>query len=443
MILRLLPLATILLFAIGHAPAAQKTRDQMVLSDRDDVLGGGKWIYGDLDKGLADARSTGKPLLVVLRCVPCVACAAFDGEVLRYDAELQKLMERFVRVRIVQANALDLALFQFDTDISFAAFFLNADRTVYGRYGTRSERQHAEKDIAMEGFRAALAGALELHGKYPANKTALAGKQPLPVKLRTPEQYPGLSGKYSATLDYSTGKVAASCIHCHQLGEAQRKVFRADRQPIPDEALHPWPLPDVAGLSLDPKTRANVSGVAAGSAADKAGFKAGDEILSLEGQPLLSIADAQWVLHHATAPAALTAIVRRGANEQKLTLDLDADWRRRSDSSWRTSTWDLRRMATGGLVLKELTEDERRTAGLADGVLGLRVDHVGQYNEHAAAKRAGFLKNDILVDCDDLARKMSESELLRQLLQKRMPGERVPVTVLRGGERLKLELPMQ
>jgi hypothetical protein len=42
----------------------------MVLSDRDNVLGGGKWIYNDLTKGLDEARRTGKPLLVVLRCVP-------------------------------------------------------------------------------------------------------------------------------------------------------------------------------------------------------------------------------------------------------------------------------------------------------------------------------------------------------------------------------------
>jgi len=68
-------LRCLLLLALGvvlvanNLPAAQ-TRDQMVLSDRDNVLGGGKWIYNDFTKGLDEARSTGKPLLVVLRCVP-------------------------------------------------------------------------------------------------------------------------------------------------------------------------------------------------------------------------------------------------------------------------------------------------------------------------------------------------------------------------------------
>jgi len=66
---RLLLLAIGVVLVANNLPAAQ-TRDQMVLSDRDNVLGGGKWIYNDFTKGLDEARSTGKPLLVVLRCVP-------------------------------------------------------------------------------------------------------------------------------------------------------------------------------------------------------------------------------------------------------------------------------------------------------------------------------------------------------------------------------------
>jgi serine protease Do len=30
----------------------------------------GTWIYDDLDSGVAEARRSGKPLMVVLRCVP-------------------------------------------------------------------------------------------------------------------------------------------------------------------------------------------------------------------------------------------------------------------------------------------------------------------------------------------------------------------------------------
>ena len=49
---------------------AAENRDTKVRNDRTDVLGGGKWIYNDLGKGFAEAKKIGKPLLVVLRCVP-------------------------------------------------------------------------------------------------------------------------------------------------------------------------------------------------------------------------------------------------------------------------------------------------------------------------------------------------------------------------------------
>src|SRR2546428_4233561 len=140
-------------------------------------------------------------------------------------------MDKFVCVRLVQANDLDLTLFQFDYDLTFAAFFMNADRTIYGRFGLRSDLKNAEKDISLEGFRNALAAALELHKAYPKNKSILAAKQALPVAKKRPEEYPSLAGKYKPTLDYE-GKVAASCMHCHQVREAERLSYRAASKPI-------------------------------------------------------------------------------------------------------------------------------------------------------------------------------------------------------------------
>src|SRR5438046_1394054 len=134
-------------------------------------------------------------------------------------------MDKFVCVRLVQANALDLTLFQFDYDLTFAAFFMNADRTIYGRYGSRSDRKDATKEMSLEGFRAALEAALELHQHYPANKPTLTGKQPQPTRFKSPESFPSLTGKYKPTLDYE-GKVVQSCMHCHQIRDAELRLFR-------------------------------------------------------------------------------------------------------------------------------------------------------------------------------------------------------------------------
>src|SRR5580765_9083675 len=183
-------------------------------------------------------------------------------------------MDKFVCVRLVQANALDLSLFQFDYDLTFAVFLLNADKTIYGRFGSRSDRKDAAKDISMEGFRKALSGALDLHKRYPANKASLAGKQSRPTRFKTPEDFPSLAGKYKPTLDYE-GKVVQSCMHCHQVRDAERTFFRADRKPIPDEVLYPWPMPTAIGLTVDSEEKAKITEVAPGSPAEKAGFKKG------------------------------------------------------------------------------------------------------------------------------------------------------------------------
>jgi hypothetical protein len=52
-------------------------------------------------------------------------------------------------------------------------------------------------------------------------------------------------------------------------------------------------------------------------------------------------------------------------------------------------------MALGGLVLEALPVTGRREARLSDGVLALRVKHVGQYGEHAVGKRTGFERRGI------------------------------------------------
>ena len=350
-------------------------------------------------------------------------------------------MEKFVCVRVVQGNGLDLSLFQFDYDLTFAAFLLNADRTLYGRYGSRSDLKLAERELSLDGFGKALAAALALHKGYPANKASLADKQAQPPRFATPEEFPFLKGRFQSKVDFE-GKVVQSCIHCHQIREAERKLFRDARQPLPDDALFPWPMPDTVGLALDPKEKAKVARVVANSSAAKAGFKVGDEIISLAGQTILSIADVQWVMHTAKEPAKISAEISRGGKKLNLTLALAPGWRRTADISWRPSSWDLRRSAFGGIKMDDLTDPERKSRGLGTTELALHFKHVGEYGEHALAKKAGFKKEDVLVAVDGQTRRMTESDLFALMLAK-PAGTKVPATVLRGTERLDLELPTQ
>jgi serine protease Do len=417
-----------------------KDREGAVRGDKVRMEGDARWVYEDVDRGFREGSETGKPVLVVLRCVPCLACAGIDAGVLE-EAALGPVLDRFVCVRVINANALDLKKFQFDYDLSFSAMIFHPDGTVYGRYGSW-QHQVAPENRETGGFRRALEAALELHQKYPGNRSELQGKQGGATPFRTPIEFPSLAGKYQSKLDWG-GKVVASCVHCHMIGDANRAHARSRELAIPEEWIFPHPSPATLGAQLAGDGAARVESVEPESAAAKAGWSAGDELISLQGQPLISAADVHWVLHQSPSTGSLVSVVRRGDSTLTTTLELPAGWRGRSDISRRVGTWPMRAMALGGLKLVDLDDGARRDRGLSTDAMALRVEHAGEYGEHAAAKNAGFRRDDVLVAIGGRTDRLSESALIGWLLAERRPGEKVPTVILRAGERLELPLPQQ
>ena len=99
------------LFCFTTTIGFAQSREQKVRGDKSKFEAAGFWIYNDLAKGYAEAKQTGRPLLVVLRCIPCEHCVKLDDELVEQDQKLRPLLEKFVRVRVVSANGLDLSLF--------------------------------------------------------------------------------------------------------------------------------------------------------------------------------------------------------------------------------------------------------------------------------------------------------------------------------------------
>jgi serine protease Do len=389
------------------------------------------WIYDDLQAAIDQAKSTGKPLLVVLRCVPCPPGRTLDEQVMRPEGELADLEKKFVCVRVIQTNGLDLATFQYDYDMSWAAMFMNADGTIYGRYGTRSSSgPGSDANLSAAAFQKAAARALALHEGYPANKAQLAAKKGPTPEYARPEETPGLTDKpHKATS-------RQNCIHCHMVKEyALRAKWEAGR--LKAEDLFVYPQPSQIGLELNNDDGLVVKSVRSGSAAAQAGIRAGDELVSLGGQPLVSTADVQWVLHHAPSEVKLPATIRRGEKPIESSLSLSGDWKR-SDIAWRASSWYGLRQ---GVKFDPLPETERKSRGIEEGRLALVVK--GLFGKGGPkVQKAGLKQGDVIVAVDGDDQRLSESDFLADLRLNKGPKDSVKLTVLRGKERRELEVPL-
>jgi hypothetical protein len=87
------------------------------------------------------------------------------------------------------------------------------------------------------------------------------------------------------------------------------------------------------------------------------------------------------------------------------------------------------------MKLRELKDERREEAKLPRDGMALQVEHLGEFGEHAVAKRAGFRQGDIIVSFDGRNGRMSESEVLAYALQWKRVGDEVTVTVLRNGQK--------
>src|SRR5262249_12184718 len=333
------------------------------------------------------------------------------------------LQKQFVCVRVVTIDDLDLSLFQFDYDQTWSAFFLNADGTIYGRYGTRAANgENSTTHISIRSFRKTMQRVLEIHKGYPSNKEQLAGKRGPKPEYRIPKDIPPVERRH--------------CFECHQVrGNVLRHKWQEKRLISTD--IWPYPLPETIGLRMDVDDGLRVKTVAPESPAERAGIAAGDELAPLNGQPLISQADIQWVLHQAPVETKVTATVKRDGKELQKTIALSGAWKE-SDLSWRASSWPGLRY---WLRTTPLSAEEKRKASRATDRLALAVkDMVAERTE--GPRKAGLCVGDIIIAIDGKTAAMTESQFLAYVRLNHGPDDKVKLTILRGKERVELAVPM-
>lgn len=355
-------------------------------------------------------------------------------------------------------TAVDLSMFQFDRDLTMATFFMNADGTIYGRYGTRTIATRspeawcplepattgADSDDTLRGFELAAEAALKIHDEYKSRAAEMSRE--LAAKTGSPLRWKDLQTMLQG--HYAEARLTeSSCIHCHCFATGTWEALRREQQPIPDSLIWSYPVPDILGFPLDPRERATVRAVIPGSEAEAAGLAAGDQIVRMGGQPVISVADVQWVLHTAPDAGEITLEIDRGGRLEKQVLLLPDGWRRRSPIAWRTSMFSVEFGVLGAYV-EVASHQEREKLGIPEKGLALKVtrlwgkDPYSKKDRKKGSPRSDEKKlqvGDVIVEVDGISEPMSRGDLIAYLLRKKPSDNLIRLKVKRNDGSLEIE----
>jgi hypothetical protein len=391
------------------------------------------WVYNDIPSAIEEARRLDRPLFVTFRCIPCRDCMAFDAEVAQGSDAVREMADKyFVPVRQVEMEGVDLTQFQFDHDLNWAAVFIHPDGTVLARYGTQSA-EGADAYNSVEGLLATMQRVRALYADYPDNQELFAGKKPEQKPYETALDMPGLENPER----FETATTRESCIHCHNIHDAEN--FHAyETGTMSDDLVFRYPYPDNVGLSIDPASGVKIDAVIEDSPAADAGFEVGEDIVTMNGQAITSIADMQWVLHHIPAEGGEVTIVASESGEH--TLALEEGWKE-YDISWRGSMWSMPPRLH--IWMPELADERERELDLGDDESALEVRWINQGEESGrAAQEAGLREGDVVVALNGEPINLGPSQFMAHIKLNYEVGDEITFTIVRDGKRQDIVIPL-
>lgn len=233
------------------------------------------------------------------------------------DPELKRLLQQFVCVKRTSLHDVNLRVFDFDYDLTWWAFLIDANERVYSRFGGSGDGDPASR-LSVAGLKYTLRLVLNEHKRH-GNDPA-----PDPVAAVRPVDLFGMKGK---------------CMHCHQVNE---RFYKRDKARATQwDKLRFLPLPENLGLTLSIDAGNRVSQVAADSPADQAGIRPGDVLQRIENVAILSQGDAMWALKSAPMDGRLRVSLVREGSPREAVVALSPGWKA-VDLSWRRSLAKLK-----------------------------------------------------------------------------------------------------
>ncbi len=325
-------------------------------------------------------------------------------------------------------RGVDLSVYRFDYDLTFAILLMNADGTIYHTFAGR-DRKDPMSHLSLTALVRVMNATAGEHARRtpPAPARAAAGRL-------TVESMPRIHPP----------RKAPSCYHCHMVHDAMHDAAIAAKRPR-DETIWVWPDPVQVGLSLDGEEQTAVKGVAAGSAAAKAGLRPGDRIVAFGDSAPLTFGDLQRVLHEAPpGPARIPVVYERSGGTKRAELALPSGWKRAAPEvyAWRPYKWNLGpRAGFGG---PRLSDDELKRAGLEPGGFAFRVNYIVDWGPHAHTGRnahaAGIRKGDVVYSVSGVEEFESVEHFHAWYCLTRKTGSKVEVALLRDGARRKVTM---
>jgi len=315
-------------------------------------------------------------------------------------------------------RGVDLNQFDFDYDLTWTGFFMNAGGKVYGRFGGRDGKV-ADAQLTLTGLKHAMREALAAYRQEPN-----APAERLTKAISRAEDYPS-----------AAKRKPDSCIHCHNVYDFDRDNLVKTGQWSKDR-VWVYPPPRNIGVTLDKDQQNRIEAIAPGSAAAQGGLHAGDLLRTVGGRSVASFADVQYALHRAPASGQLPVTAERAGKPLPVTLTLAPGWRE-GDLTWRESMWSIPPNAS--VYGKDLTPEEKQALGLSPRALAFRQ---GDFVPRAAAQ-AGIKGKDIILGLDDRPLEMTMLQFNVYIRLNFKVGERVTYAVLRDGQRLKIPVTLQ
>jgi serine protease Do len=316
-------------------------------------------------------------------------------------------------------RGVNLNVFEFDYDLTWAAFFLTPNETVYGRFGGR-DANSPDKFLTLAGLKHSMRAALDLH----ANRTKETPGSQNPK--RTVEQYAGAKGLKQGT-----------CIHCHQVFNFARDELRSQTKWTKGAI---WtmlpPEPARLGFVLDPERGNHLLAVPKNSPAAKIGLQAKDVLRRVCGLHTASFADVQHALWKRETSKKLKVEFERDGKDLCVEIDPPPGWRE-SDISWRPFMWGLEPSAS--VYGKDLSAAEKKKYNIPEKALAF---YMGDYVPEPA-RQAGIRKGDIILGIDDKKLEMTMLQFNAWIRLNYTVGQEVTYNIIRKGKRMNIpmELP--